>query len=313
MSTTDGERDWSAYWQGRGAAGEAFLGEGVETHPSIAAFWDEAFASLPPETRVLDVATGAGSVLKRARAAGLSKLAGADLSEAALALVRRDVQGAQTLCCSADAVPAPDGAFDLVTSQFGFEYAGLAAASELARLVAPDGRLVALCHAQGSVIEREVEGSAAAAAAVLGTGYLEAGRRLIETAFARRAGGADGAAMRAAQEAFKPAEQSLMAIAKAAPRGIGAHLFQGFAQLYRRQLAYDLADVTGWLGGMEAELRAYEGRMLAMRRAALGDDDAARLRDMLQGGGLTVEAIEPLRLDGDDAPLGITVRATRSS
>jgi hypothetical protein len=119
--------------------------------------------------------------------------------------------------------------------------------------------------------------------------------------------------MRAAQEAFKPAEQSLMAIAKAAPRGIGAHLFQGFAQLYRRQLAYDLADVTGWLGGMEAELRAYEGRMLAMRRAALGDDDAARLRDMLQGGGLTVEAIEPLRLDGDDAPLGITVRATRSS
>jgi len=49
------------------------------------------------------------------------------------------------------------GSFDVVASQFGFEYADpIKAAGEAARLLKPDGQFLALAHSRDSAIEAEV-------------------------------------------------------------------------------------------------------------------------------------------------------------
>ena len=60
-----------------------------------------------------------------------------DGSHSALAELRRRHPGIRCVVADAVRAPFPDGAFDVVTSQFGLEYAGQAALPEAARLVAP--------------------------------------------------------------------------------------------------------------------------------------------------------------------------------
>ena len=302
MTDTAQERDWSAYWQARGAAGEAFLGEGVEQHPALAAHWDAVFAAAPEDAAVLDVATGAGSVLKRAHAAGLAHLTGTDVSRAALDLMQKALPDAGAVEAPADAVPLPDAGFDLVTSQFGFEYAGPDAALEMLRLTKPGGTLAALGHLRGSVIEREVAANAETAAAVQRTGFSPAARRLIEAEFAVRRTGEGQDAARAAQSAFQGPEAALaMAIAKE-PQGLGAHLYHGFRQLYQKQRAYDLADITGWLDGMDREVAAFEGRMRTMRTAAMDEGAMQALTSRLTEAGAAEAGFEPMTLPGEAGP-----------
>ena len=308
---SENTRDWSAYWQSRGAAGEAFLGEGVETHPGLAAFWDEVFAGTAPGARVLDVACGAGSVLKRAHAQGLTDLTGADASPDALRLLHQALPEAATVEAPADALPLGEQAFDLVTSQFGFEYAGDAAASELARVLAVGGQLVALVHMTGSVIEREVADHAAAVEAVAACGFSSAARTLIETEFAYRRREATEDAVRAAQAAFDPPQRALHAAMQERPGGIGQHLYDGFRQLYQRQQAYDLSDVTGWLDGMEAEVAAFRGRMSTMRAAARSEAAMEGIAQQLEEGGLSDVAFEGFTLPGDEAPSAWRLTARR--
>ena len=303
------EADWSAYWRSRGGAGEAFAGEGVEQHPALKAYWDAVFAGMPEGARVLDLACGAGSALKRAHAAGLTALTGADVSAEALSLLTDAVPSADAVRCSADAVPLPDDAFDLVASQFGFEYAGPGAPPEMARLTAPGGRIAALIHYAGGAIEAEVTTNAAAARAVSDTGFIEAARSLIEASFAGQGG---GTGVETAKQAFRRPERALHAIARAAPGGLAAHLHGGFKQLYHRRHAYALGDIIGWLDGMDAELRAYGGRMATMRAAAKDEAGMAAIADALRTGGLREIAYEPLTVDGDDAPLAWSLTARRA-
>lgn len=300
-----GERDWSAYWRSRGEGGEAFAGEGVEQHPALKAYWDAAFAS--GEGGVLDLACGAGSLLRRAFAAGRAPLIGADVSAAALALLADAVPGVRTVACSADAVPLPDGTAEMVTSQFGFEYAGPGAAGEIARLTAPGGRVAALVHYAGGAIEAEVTANADRARAVTDTGFIEASRELIEAEFSR-----DAARIAEARAAFVVPERALAQIARGAPRGLAAHLHGGFRQLYERRVAYDLGDIIGWLDGMAGELAAYEGRMATMRAAARDEAGMARIARVLAEGGLTEARYEAFTVPGDAAPMAWSLTARRA-
>lgn len=306
-------QDWSAYWRGRGsgrgggAGGEAFAGEGVEQHPALSAYWDAVFANARADAAVLDLACGAGSVLKRAHAAGLGALTGADISEDALALLVAAIPRAAAIVCPADAVLAPDASFDIVTSQFGFEYARPGAADEIARLTAPGGRVQALVHHAGGAIEQEVTQNAAAANAVVETRFAETARDLIAAEFAAKRG-LDPSSARAA---FAEPARALGEIAKAAPSGLAGHLYGGFKQLYERRAAYDEADIVRWIDGMTAELNAYEGRMATMRAAAKTPAQMDAICQIFGTHGLVDARYEAFTVPGDEAPLAWSLTARR--
>lgn len=280
-------QDWSQYWSGRAgqSSGEALTGKvGVETDPEIAQFWTQALSGLPKSARFLDMACGAGSVIRRAHSLGLSDLTGADISPDAIATLKLEFDNVKGVVTSADHTPFNDGSFDVVTSQFGLEYAGaLGAAKEISRILAPKGSFIALCHMQGGAIEREVSQKKSDADAIMDSGFIAASRELFKAAY-----GTDEAAFTAASQAFRVPQGKLLEIAKSRG-GLAGHLYSGVQQLYTKVKNYAPKDVFGWLNGMEGEITAFQGRMGSMVEAALSREDADAISAELQSNGFTVE------------------------
>jgi SAM-dependent methyltransferase len=107
-----------------------------------------ALTALRPPLRALDVGSGTGWVVEQLLAWGAT-VDGSDIAEPALAGLRRRHPGLDffELAIGTDAVPRPDGAYDLVTA-FDVLYHVTddarwnAAVQELARVLRPRGRLV---------------------------------------------------------------------------------------------------------------------------------------------------------------------------
>jgi SAM-dependent methyltransferase len=104
-------------------------------------------ARVGPGDRVLDIACGTGNAALIAADRGAAAV-GIDLEPALLAVARRraDEHGLAVdwRAGDAEALPVPDGAFDVVVSVFGVMYAAdqTRAAAELARASAPGARVV---------------------------------------------------------------------------------------------------------------------------------------------------------------------------
>jgi ubiquinone/menaquinone biosynthesis C-methylase UbiE len=104
-------------------------------------------ANLQPGERVLDVACGTGIVSRLAaeRVGARGRVAGVDVNPAMLAVARSVVTGPaamQWFETTAEAMPLPDAAFDVVFCQLALQFIPdkRAAASEIQRVLASDGR-----------------------------------------------------------------------------------------------------------------------------------------------------------------------------
>jgi SAM-dependent methyltransferase len=98
--------------------------------------------------RLLDVGCGAGMFLRLAADRG-ADVSGLDASEGMLAHARRRVPGAALVTGELEDLPYDDGGFDVVTGFNSFQYAArpAAALAEAVRVLAPDGRVLALVWA----------------------------------------------------------------------------------------------------------------------------------------------------------------------
>lgn len=154
---TPGSRSdaWTEYWA-TGAphsCGGSYAGEyGGE----IRRFWDRAFEGLADGARVLDVCCGNGALARLL--ASIGSFAGSGVSmdavdAASVAPAWVDALGQRERASlrfhsgvDAARMPFPDACFDLCVSQYGVEYAGADAWSEVRRVLAPGGRFAAIVH-----------------------------------------------------------------------------------------------------------------------------------------------------------------------
>ncbi|MES2321815.1 MAG: class I SAM-dependent methyltransferase [Pseudomonadota bacterium] len=145
---------WSRYWS-HGVGHSCGGSYGSSYEGALAAWWRAAFATLAPGARVLDIATGNGALprlLLDFDQAGTLSCDAVDLATLAPAwfaglaperAARLRFHGKQ----AAEALPFPDGNFDLVMSQYGLEYTDLArTVPEILRVLAPGGRIRLLTH-----------------------------------------------------------------------------------------------------------------------------------------------------------------------
>lgn len=301
-------QNWGNYWQGRTAeeTGAALAGVGVETDAQIGAFWTAELSRCTPGAAFLDLACGAGSVVRRALEAGLTDVSGLDISKEAVAALRAAYPSAVGIVAPADATGLDAGSFDVVTSQFGFEYADpIKAAKESARLLRVNGRFIALTHAKDSGIEREVAANGGAAQAIVDSGFIPTAKAVFD---ADLNGGSDEA-FAAAAKAFSGPQSEVLKLGKAGG-SLASNLYQGTQTLYERRKAYTLADITGWLDAMGAEIMAYIGRMDSMQSAALSEAQARGVLKTLAAGGLTPKPLLPFISERSGESLGWIIMAT---
>lgn len=308
-------KDWGNYWKGRSASesGAALVGAGIETDAVIASFWSSEFVGLSPDTRVLDLACGAGTALKAASAAGLTELTGVDIAAEAIEVLKRDVRDASGVVAPADRTGLPAAYFDRVVSQFGIEYAGLSrAVPEAIRLLAPGGAFVAIVHLKDGAIARECAGKLSELDELRDSGFIPKAQKLFRALFAAdtRPGQASTDKANRAVAAFRPAMEVVRRLRDSQRgQGLSSHLYDGTARLYERRTAYALEDIESWLKGMAGEIAAYRGRMESMLASAQDEGEVRAALQAFSDAGFRAEDPRAIALAEQGPPAAWWIRA----
>ncbi len=135
----------------------------------VGEFWREKFAEQPHGARILDIAAGNGAIATIAAELSEERNKGFFVAATDLADIRADLIGegktrearskiefhSRTSC---ENQPFANDFFDIVTSQFGFEYSDIdKTLPEVRRVLAPGGRFVAISHHASSVLIEAAE------------------------------------------------------------------------------------------------------------------------------------------------------------
>lgn len=304
---TDSEKNWSDYWIKEGTSGEVFVNKAGQKHSALTDYWRTQFNLLQPGARVIDLASGAGSIFADLDEDHGFTLAAADISAEALRILKERLPATETILCGADKMPLDSQSFDLVVSQFGVEYAGLDAFDEAARLVKEKGSLCLLCHYQNGFIDALNQEQLRGARLCSQLGFIDLAMSLSRAAFSD-----SQEQLKNAEKAFIPAERQLAQSVKENQLGVHNHLYFGFRQLFERRRNYDLSDITDWLEGMRGDVEKNILRLIEMCNAALSDDKASEVKLRLENSGLQNVTCEPFTLDDHDKPLAWSFRAGRA-
>ncbi len=293
---------WDVYWQGTHE--NAAHQEGGPQDKLLAAYWTNLFTLeklLLSQPRVLDLACGNGAVTGFAVSV-LSQHVSSCLDYSASAVLELKKRHPASLCAAADVLHTPfaDSSFDIVASQFGVEYAGVASLAEAARLVAPGGVLAAVLHLQDGAIYRECEGNLRAVQSIQDCQLMLLAREVFNAGFDLNAKTGTVEAFKQAEKRFTPAVRKLEEImangGQDIASGLPRKLYDDIARMYQRMSAYDREDILGWVGGMIAQLEAYAGRMSSMLECALSENDMKQVQQDLVAARLTIETCSKMKM-----------------
>ncbi len=313
MSTSNSDTQtagWNTYWHGTGSA-EAFSAGGA-SHPALQEFWGEFFqrwGSRYPEPKYLDVATGNGAVIETALQildASKATVSCVDVAPAAIENVVKRFPEVNGVVADAAAMPLDDAAYDLVTSQFGVEYAGPEAIFDAARLVASGGSLALLLHIEEGIVHRECADSLAAIDLLHASKFIPLATELFRHGFAAVRGG-DRAPYDNAGSELAPAVAELEKILDQyggdVAGGTLARLYEDVARIHSRMPNYEADDVLGWLETMSDEVVAYGERMSSMMAAATNANGFDAVCAKLEQDGFTIDQGGRFAVTGSDLPL----------
>ena len=279
------EDDWDAYWVNARQASMHRVGGPRDE--MLERFWVQFFrqvlsACSSPRQRILDIACGYGAVSGHAlTTAGSLKpefdlqLFGLDSSPAVLLEVRKRHPVLNCVAASAASLPVPGQVFDVVTSQFGLEYAGRGAFLEAARVVKPGGVLAAVMHKHDGSIYRECADNLRALDGIRQSNLLHSFGGIFRTAQAIQQGAAGQESFRRADREFSGSvaavEDIFRRFGRDVAEGLLFRIYNDIAHMYQRFKGYDPADVYSWIETVHREVDTFAGRMDSMLRAALDE------------------------------------------
>lgn len=269
---------WSRYWA-RETSGACLPGAPPAVQDALIGTWKRVFGGCSAGVRVLDLASGGGSVLKILLESTQTSVAiGIDAADVGPAAAALGVRGG----IDAKELPFADGSFDLVTSQFGIEYCGRAAWAEAARVLVPGGHMVLICHHRDS-------------AAVVHNGRRLAAMRAM----------ADAGLFRLAEALSSGhGEDPIAAAAFNAARA--AHADQAVTQELPAALGHwARAGRRDAVAAIRAEAEAEMARLTAMQGAAL---DASGMAERLGWLGMSAQMAV---LPGPDGPIAWVVSGNK--
>ena len=318
FESPEAAKAWENYWSGVIEAG-AYSAGGV-SHPAIQSFWKQFFfeaAQAYNSPSILDIASGDGALIDLALLAfGIegAEISSIDLSESAVESIRERFPTVQGQAADAGDVPHESGRFNVISSQFGVEYAGEKAISEAARLLAPGGRLALLMHKHGSCIHYECTANLDAIQRVQESGFIPCALDMFKAAYAAL-GGADRKPYEEAAARLAPAIQVLEDIMREYGNHVAGDtvlsLYGGVADIHERIQAFDPKEVLGWLQRLDSEMNTFAGRMSAMIDSAMDNKAFETACGILRDAGCQTDQAGPLLAPGEDLPYAWVITASR--
>jgi SAM-dependent methyltransferase len=317
-NTAPADKDWDLYWRGmhQGAAPAI----GGANHPGFEQFWRDFFSQLnrePGRTSIVDIGSGDGAVAAFAFAMlGTESVdvTCVDISSHAIERLKVRFPAVHGIAADAQDIPLETASFDIVTSQFGVEYAGSGAFGEAARLVAPGGRIAMLIHKHAGSIYRECATSVEAVKKLKRCKFIPRSIEMFRAGFAARRGADDGpynAAVQRLLPAFRDLERIMQQYGRHVAGDTLLRLSQDVDRIHGSMQDYDPDEILQWLSAMDNGLDSYAGTMGSMRDAALNEPQFREICNNLQSAGFSLQQADALTSDDLDLPLSWSLIAHR--
>lgn len=305
-ATNTKQESWNNYWQGRQAKNSGSALVGIEDNIEIESFWQSELSKFERGAGVADLACGAGTVLKVLSGLGFTDLHGVDISEAAIKVLQAQLPHVTGVVSGLESIPYTDTRFDILVSQFGFEYAAMdKALPEIARTLTPKGSLIFLSHKRGSAIHNEVLKKREQMLAFKDMDIFGVSKELFLVAMTNTG-------RRSAEEVsieFQKKRKALEALAKT-NGGLASYFLMGIKQMFERRSNYALEDIHQWIDANVHEINRFIGRMDSMDKAALSESDVNNLKDGLAGYSISMETPDTLT-DEKNQELGWVIKAQK--
>lgn len=298
-----GEAAWDAYWRRGGASGHALTDSAKAD--ILDQFWTEAMTAALEQGETprfaADLACGSGAVAAAlARSSAAAGCAPEHLlcvdwsSTAAWAAAKRLGAGADGLAADLAALPLADGALDFIVSQYGLEYAGFPAFREVARVLAPGGRLIALVHDAGGGVAAECRRTHGLFDKVSRTNIVSLAKMAFEAGFAADRQASARAVFEEADMRLRPALAQFGALISAKDETTAMQFLRQVRRdlgvMYARRRAYAPEDVFAWLDNIGGEIIGYRTRMRSMLDAAKTASEIDKIAAVFGAAGFAVEA-----------------------
>lgn len=316
------QQDWNHFWSGSAPA--PAYARGGRSHPNLDQAWMDFFgqarAQLAAPVQAIDLASGTGVMvdyLRQAFEGAGASISCLDSSPAAIASIRQRFPAVTGHHADARKTGLPAGAYDIVTSQFGIEYAGEAAFEEAMRLVRPGGFISLVIHCQDGQIALDGQRSLAAAQRVLQANLLKNAGKAFSCGFTYFG---TGKGLMPYKNASAELQRS-MDVSAAVVREFGpeianrsiARLLDDLQAMSAELRSLDKAETLKWLGAMTAELSAFAGRMDALCKAAAGEEVIGRLKTSLLAGGFVIARADKIEGSEGGAPLAWCIHARKQA
>lgn len=283
-------KSWNTYWQGASSAG-AFSSGGIE-HPDIANFWLNFFKQIEnniAKPKLLDIASGNGAVIKMA-INSLNCLehdiTSLDISEAATQNIKSQYPDVQAIVANANELPNKFiNSYEVVTSQFGIEYAGFNAVKNALTIVKNDGYIALVLHHRSGTIYRECERNLNSLERVKACEFLPRSIELFKSGFNAIKGHSrepyDAAGLKLSS-AIKELELIMREYGEEVADYTIANMYNDVAKIHQRIQFYEPHEVISWLERLKKEIDAYIKRMESMLQSAISESNYEEIINLLK-------------------------------
>lgn len=308
---------WDNYWSGAASTGKPRAHE--TDHPAFRGLWSEFFSSVAqPNLKLLDIASGDGIVPQVAldsMAAVDPRVTCCDSSQAALSTIENQLPNIQTRCCDAADLPFGTESFDLVTSQFGIEYATHSAIQEACRVLKPGGGLQFILHLHGGDIYQKCQANRNAAEEFIASQFVEQAISVVD--ILSRKQGSSESNKKIPLEVIKPGIEKTVKIVNRYGRhvtdGTIDTIFMTVSRIFRNPERFDLTEARNWLEAMHKEMPGYVARMRSMCEASMTTHDVELLAKKLQENLLEIEIVKTVFLEEHSNASAWLIRARKQN
>lgn len=286
--------EWESFWRSSQKVDSSLAGTG--SHTSISRIWSDSFAAFARSRsrfRHLDIASGDGAVLSNARHAlpgGVRQTVCVDISGAAIRSLAARYSDASGVIADASKLPFKSRSFDLVTSQFGVEYASIEGFEETARMVSRNGHLLLIVHCRPGLIYQECQTNLRAIDDLRNLHSLKRLRSIMLDGYRS----ANSVRSRSWAKYLRKVQILSSQLDRITQRR-GDFVASGFISRLKLDLQkiapsiqrYHRKDVLNWLSQLDSESISYRLRMKAMVGAAIDRDALNSISKVLTTGGLS--------------------------
>ena len=313
--------EWDKFWQ-ESSAEASFIGA-TGTHSVFTQYWMEFFSALEPisgKSLCIDIASGSGIVIQCAQTQFGDRMplySGLDISAAAINRLATRFPNVTGIVADAASIPLDSYSFELVTSNFGVEYAGLEGILEAARIVGVGGHLALVLHCRPGTIYDECSTSLQVIDRLRQVRLFPLARAMFKAGFAASRG-AEYRSYERATRKFRPAyrllEQSMLKHGEGVASGLVFRLRNDIEQINQGLQDYDSGDVLVWLDRLSDELLSYRSRMKSMTNVAITRKTLEQIGQGLSESGFSITDITPLYDQADiKTQLAWSLQARRDS